>query len=57
MFRRRTAQLFFGADADTAYDFLLGLAGRMLEGVDDDAKARARRELRRPSRSISAITA
>jgi SAM-dependent methyltransferase len=38
--------LFFGADADVAYDFLLGLAGWMLEGVDDDAKARARRELR-----------
>ena len=38
--------LFFGADADTAYDFLLGLAGWMLDGVDNDAKARARRELR-----------
>ncbi len=38
--------LFFGANAHTAYDFLLGLAGWMLDGVDDDAKARARRELR-----------
>ena len=38
--------LFFGADADTAHDFLLRLAGWMLDGVDDDAKPRARRELR-----------
>lgn len=38
--------LFFGANAHTAYDFLLGLAGWMLDGVDDRAKARARRELR-----------
>lgn len=38
--------LFFGVDADTAYDFLLGLSGWMLDGVDDGAKARARAELR-----------
>jgi len=38
--------LFFGADVGTAYDFLLGLSGWMLDGIDEDAKARARAELR-----------
>jgi len=36
----------FGPDADTAYDFIVGLLSWMLEGLDDAGRARALGELR-----------
>jgi SAM-dependent methyltransferase len=35
-----------GPDVETAYDFLLGLAGWMLDGLNDGARSRARAALR-----------
>jgi SAM-dependent methyltransferase len=40
------APMWFGADADDADAFALGLLGWMLEGLDDDRRARARAALR-----------
>ncbi len=40
------APMSFGADADDAYHFVLGLHGWMLEGLDDAGRARARDALR-----------
>ena len=36
-----TAPMWFGDDADDAYDFVLGLVGWMVEGVDDATRERA----------------
>jgi SAM-dependent methyltransferase len=38
--------MWFGADADDAYRFVLGLLGWMLEGLDDAGRARALDDLR-----------
>jgi SAM-dependent methyltransferase len=38
---------WFGADADDALTFVLGFAGWLLDGLDDDARARAVADLRR----------
>ncbi|MGR7026807.1 class I SAM-dependent methyltransferase [Geodermatophilus sp. URMC 62] len=38
---------WFGADADDAQEFVLGLAGWLLDGLDDAARARAVADLRR----------
>jgi SAM-dependent methyltransferase len=38
--------MWFGADAEDAYRFVLGLLGWMLEGLDDDRRARALDALR-----------
>ena len=38
--------MWFGTDADDAYQFVLGLLGWMLEGLDDDGRARALDALR-----------
>lgn len=38
--------IHFGADADTAHRFLSDFTGWMLEGLDDEGRARARRALR-----------
>ena len=39
--------MWFGDDADEAYQFSLGLVGWMLQGLDDDGRARALDNLRR----------
>jgi SAM-dependent methyltransferase len=41
-----SAGMWFGANADDAYHFILGLLGWMLEGLDDDGRARALDALR-----------
>jgi SAM-dependent methyltransferase len=41
-----SAPMYFGTDADDAYQFLLGLLGWMLEGLDEAGRARALRTLR-----------
>ena len=38
--------MWFGTNADDAYQFVLGLLGWMLEGLDDDGRARALDALR-----------
>jgi hypothetical protein len=38
--------MWFGADADDAHQFVLGLMGWMLEALDDAGRARARDDLR-----------
>ena len=38
--------MWFGTDADDAYQFVLGLLGWMLEDLDDDGRARALDALR-----------
>ena len=42
----RREPMRFGAEADDAYRFVIGLMGWMLEGLDDTGKARARDALR-----------
>jgi SAM-dependent methyltransferase len=39
--------MWFGRDADDAVSFILGLVGWMLEGLDEDGRDRAVRDLRR----------
>lgn len=39
--------MWFGRDADDAVEFIHGIAGWMLEGLDDEARARALEDLRR----------
>jgi SAM-dependent methyltransferase len=39
-------QAFFGPNVDTSYNFLIGLAGWMLDGLDDDARSQACATLR-----------
>jgi hypothetical protein len=39
-------QAFFGPDVDTSYNFLIGLTGWMLDGLDDGARSQARATLR-----------
>jgi hypothetical protein len=41
-----SAGMWFGANADDAYHFILGLLGWMLEGLDDGGRARALDALR-----------
>jgi len=38
--------MWFGTDADDAYQFVIGLLGWMLEGLDDDGRTRALEALR-----------
>ena len=38
--------MYFGRDPQDAYQFVLGLAGWMLQGLDDDGQARALDALR-----------
>lgn len=38
--------MYFGSSADDAYEFVLGLSGWMLEGLDADGRARALGDLR-----------
>ncbi len=45
-FEGREAPMWFGADADDAHAFILGVAGWMLEGLDDAARAEALDALR-----------
>ncbi len=40
------APMWFGVDADDAYQLVLGLLGWMLEGLDEDSRARAQDALR-----------
>lgn len=40
-------QMALGPDADSAFDFVLGLLGWMLDDLDDDGRRRARNNLRR----------
>jgi SAM-dependent methyltransferase len=40
-----SARMWFGSDADDAYEFVLGLLGWMLDGLDDDGQDRARAAL------------
>ena len=40
------APIWFGADADEAFDFITGLMGWMLEGLDDDGRTAALEALR-----------
>ena len=42
-----TEPMWFGADADAAVPFILGVSGWMLDGLDDDARAAALAALRR----------
>lgn len=42
----RHASMWFGADVDDAYGFVLGLMGWMLDGLDGDARTRALDDLR-----------
>jgi SAM-dependent methyltransferase len=41
-----TEQMYFGRDTDDAYQFVVGLAGWMLQGLDDDGRTRALNALR-----------
>jgi SAM-dependent methyltransferase len=41
-----SAGMWFGTDADDAYEFVLGLLGWMLDGLDDSGRARALASLR-----------
>lgn len=41
-----TAAMYFGSNVDDAYRFVLGLTGWMLDGLDDDGRARALEALR-----------
>lgn len=41
-----TAGMWFGKDAEDAHQFVLGLMGWMLEGLDDEGRTRADRALR-----------
>jgi SAM-dependent methyltransferase len=45
--RPRTAPEWLGADADDAFRFIVGVAGWMADGLDDDARTRALDDLRR----------
>jgi hypothetical protein len=40
------AGMWFGEDADDAYDFVLGQLGWMLQGLDEGQRARALQNLR-----------
>lgn len=40
------ALMYFGADSDDAYAFVLGLTGWMLRGFDDHARGQAKDQLR-----------
>jgi hypothetical protein len=42
----RRASMWFGADADDAHRFVLGLLGWMLDGLDDTTRSRALDDLR-----------
>ena len=41
-----TGRMYFGPDAEEAFRFLVGVAGWMLEGLDEDGRARALAALR-----------
>ena len=43
----RSEPMWFGENADDAQQFVLGLLGWMLQGLDDEGRARARDGLRR----------
>jgi hypothetical protein len=38
--------MYFGADPDDAYQFIMGLAGWMMDGLDEDDRAHALEDLR-----------
>jgi SAM-dependent methyltransferase len=45
-FAHLTERMYFGRDPQDAYQFVFGLAGWMLQGLDDDGRARALKALR-----------